>query len=201
VGDEAHLTVARLAYHSAGRPRLGVASGMVSDRVKTGNSLNVFVKPNPHFRLPKDGAAPIVMIGAGTGIAPYRGFLQEREATAATGPSWLIFGHRHFLYDFLYQLEIQDWLKSGVLSRLDLASSRDQPEKRYVQHVLWEQRDRLRAQLAEGATLYLCGDAKHMARDVDATLMRILAEGKSAGAGQDALDALVTAGRYKKDVY
>jgi sulfite reductase (NADPH) flavoprotein alpha-component len=174
---------------------------MVSDRVKTGGSLNVFVKPNPHFRLPKDSAAPIVMIGAGTGIAPYRGFLQEREATGATGPSWLIFGHRHFLYDFLYQLEIQDWLKSGVLSRLDLASSRDQPEKRYVQHVLWEQRDRLRAQIAEGATLYLCGDAKHMARDVDATLTRILAEGKSAGAGQDALDALVTAGRYKKDVY
>jgi sulfite reductase (NADPH) flavoprotein alpha-component len=201
VGDEAHLTIARLAYSSAGRPRLGVASGMVSDRVKTGGSLNVFVKPNPHFRLPKDSAAPIVMIGAGTGIAPYRGFLQEREATGATGPSWLIFGHRHFLYDFLYQLEIQDWLKSGVLSRLDLASSRDQPEKRYVQHVLWEQRDRLRAQIAEGATLYLCGDAKHMARDVDATLTRILAEGKSAGAGQDALDALVTAGRYKKDVY
>jgi sulfite reductase (NADPH) flavoprotein alpha-component len=134
-------------------------------------------------------------------VAPYRGFLQEREALGVTGKSWLVFGHRHFLYDFLYQLEIQDWLKSGVLSRLDLASSRDQPEKRYVQHVLWEQRDRLRDQLAEGATLYLCGDAKHMARDVDATLMRILAEGKDAADGQAALDALVTAGRYKKDVY
>jgi sulfite reductase (NADPH) flavoprotein alpha-component len=201
VPDEAHLTVARLAYQSAGRARLGVASGMVTDRVKTGAALDVFVKPNAHFRLPKDAATPIVMIGAGTGVAPYRAFLQERDALDVKTPAWLVFGHRHFLYDFLYQLEIQDWLKRGVLTRLDLASSRDQPEKRYVQHVLWEQRDRVRAQLAEGATLYLCGDAKHMARDVDAVLMRILAEGKNAGSGQDALDALITAGRYKKDVY
>jgi sulfite reductase (NADPH) flavoprotein alpha-component len=200
VGEEAHLTVARVAYESAGRERLGVASTLMSDRRREGDRLNVFVRANPHFRLPK-AETPIVMIGAGTGVAPYRGFLQEREALGVTGKSWLVFGHRHFLYDFLYQLEIQDWLKSGVLSRLDLASSRDQPEKRYVQHVLWEQRDRLRDQLAEGATLYLCGDAKHMARDVDATLMRILAEGKDAADGQAALDALVTAGRYKKDVY
>lgn len=201
VGEEAHLTIARLAYESAGRARKGVASTMVTDRRRAGESLNVFVRPNPHFRLPKDDAAPIVMIGAGTGIAPYRGFLQEREATGAAGDSWLVFGHRHFLYDFLYQLEIQDWLKNGVLSRLDLASSRDQPEKRYVQHVLWEQRDALRGRLADGATLYLCGDAKHMARDVDAVLTRILGEGRDPAAGQAELDALVTAGRYKKDVY
>ena len=115
--------------------------------------------------------------------------------------AWAIFGHRRFLYDFLYQLEIQDWLKSGVLGRLDLASSRDQPEKRYVQHVLWEQRQELRRQLDDGATLYLCGDAKHMARDVDATLIRILADGRDESAGQAALDALISAGRYKKDVY
>jgi sulfite reductase (NADPH) flavoprotein alpha-component len=201
VEEEAHLTIARLAYKSAGRERVGVASGMAADRRKTGGSLDVFVKANPHFRLPKDAATPVVMIGAGTGIAPYRGFLQEREALGVTGKSWLVFGHRHFLYDFLYQLEIQAWLESGVLGRLDLASSRDQPEKRYVQHVLWDQRDALRAQLAEGATLYLCGDAKHMARDVDAVLMRILADGKDAREGQAALDGLVTAGRYKKDVY
>ncbi len=201
VGEEAHLTISRLAYESAGRARSGVASTMVTDRRRSGGSLGVFVKPNPHFRLPVDAAAPIVMIGAGTGIAPYRGFLQEREATAAPGSSWLIFGHRHFLYDFLYQLEIQDWLKTGVLSRLDLASSRDQPEKRYVQHVLWEQRERLRATLADGAILYLCGDAKHMARDVDAMLIRILGEGNGPEQGQAALDALVTSGRYKKDVY
>ena len=200
VGEEAHLTVARLAYRSLERDRLGVASGLMTDRRRDGDTLDVFVRPNPHFRLPKDTAAPIVMIGAGTGIAPYRGFLQEREATGAKAKAWLIFGHRRFLYDFLYQLEIQDWLKSGVLSRLDLASSRDQPEKRYVQHVLWERREDVRAQLAAGATFYLCGDAKHMAHDVEAVLRRILDERDDA-AGGAALDALITAGRYKKDVY
>ena len=202
VGDEAHLTIARLAYQSAGRERLGVASTLVSDHRKSGDSLEVFVKPNTHFRLPSGGAeTPIVMIGAGTGVAPYRGFLQELEATGAGNDTWLVFGHRHFNYDFLYQLEIQEWLASGVLGRLDLASSRDQPEKRYVQHVLWEQRRVLREKLDDGATIYLCGDAKHMARDVDATLMRILAEAKGAGNGQEELDALISAGRYKKDVY
>ncbi len=201
VEQEAHLTIARLAYNSAGRARKGVASTLVSDYRKSGDTLDIFVKPNPHFHLPKDPAIPLVMIGAGTGLAPYRGFLQDREATGATGDSWLIFGHKNFLYDFLYQLEIQDWLKSGTLSRLDLASSRDQPEKHYVQHVIWQQRDRLLAKLADGATLYLCGDAKHMARDVDATLVRILSHGKNPAEGQAALDALITAGRYKKDVY
>ncbi|OYV86824.1 MAG: sulfite reductase subunit alpha, partial [Acidiphilium sp. 21-68-69] len=127
-------------------------------------------------------------------------FLQEREATGASGRNWLIFGHRRFTHDFLYQLEIQDWLKSGVLNEIDLAFSRDQPEKRYVQHVLWERRAALQAQLAEGATLYLCGDAKAMARDVDATLARILG-GDDAQKGQAAVDALIAAGRYKKDVY
>jgi sulfite reductase (NADPH) flavoprotein alpha-component len=199
VGEEAHLTIARVAYQSAGRARTGVASGMVADRLSTGGIADVFVKPNPHFRLPADAQTAIVMIGAGTGIAPYRGFLQELEATGAGNESWLIFGHRHFLYDFLYQLEIQDWLKSGVLNRLDLASSRDQPEKRYVQHVLWEQRTRLREKLDAGATVYLCGDAKHMARDVNDTLTRILHDDKDKG--RAALDALISAGRYKKDVY
>ncbi len=201
VGDEAHLTIARLAYESAGRARLGVASGMITDRRRAGGSANVFVRPNPHFRLPQNAATPVIMIGAGTGVAPYRGFLQELEATGSGTKTWAIFGHRRFLYDFIYQLEIQDWLKSGVLGRLDLASSRDQPEKRYVQHVLWEQRRDLRTQLDNGASLYLCGDAKHMARDVDATLTRILADGRDEREGQAALDALISAGRYKKDVY
>ncbi|HQT73707.1 MAG: sulfite reductase subunit alpha [Acidiphilium sp. 37-67-22] len=200
VGDAAHLAIAKVAYESAGRARLGVASGMVAERLREGDTLPIHIKANPHFRLPVDAAAPIVMIGAGTGIAPYRAFLQEREATGASGRNWLIFGHRRFTHDFLYQLEIQDWLKSGVLNEIDLAFSRDQPEKRYVQHVLWERRAALQAQLAEGATLYLCGDAKAMARDVDATLARILG-GDDAQKGQAAIDALIAAGRYKKDVY
>ncbi len=199
VGEEAHLTVARVAYQSAGRERLGVSSTLMADRRRAGESLKVFVKPNPHFRVAASG--PIVMIGAGTGVAPYRGFLQEIEAAGAARDTWLVFGFRNFLYDFLYQLEIQDWLKAGVLGRLDLAASRDQPEKRYVQQVLWEQRARLREKLDAGAVLYLCGDAKHMARDVDATLMRILGNGEDAATGQAALDALVAAGRYRKDVY
>jgi len=201
VGEEAHLTVARLAYEAAGRARLGVASGLITDRLRSGGSAKIFVRPNPHFRLPQNAETPVIMIGAGTGVAPYRGFLQELEATNAGTKTWAIFGHRHFLYDFIYQLEIQDWIKSGVLGRLDLASSRDQPEKRYVQHVLWEQRQRLRQQLDQGATIYLCGDAKHMARDVDATLARILADGRDESMGQAALDTLISAGRYKKDVY
>jgi sulfite reductase (NADPH) flavoprotein alpha-component len=189
------------SFTSLLRPLAPRYYSIASSQKLVGDEANVFVRPNKHFRLPQDEAAPIVMIGAGTGVAPYRGFLQEREATGAKGGSWLVFGHRHFLYDFLYQLEIQDWLSKGVLTRLDLASSRDQPEKRYVQHVLWEQRDRLRAQIANGATLYLCGDATHMARDVNATLVRILGEGKTSEEGRAVLDALITAGRYKEDVY
>ncbi len=199
VGDEAHLTVARVAYETAGRARLGVASSMIADRLRAGETADVFVKSNPHFRLPAEAGTPVIMVGAGTGVAPYRAFLQDIEARGAGTPTWLVFGFRNYLYDFLYQLEIQEWLKSGVLGRLDVAASRDQPEKRYVQHVLWEQRARLRAQLAEGAVLYLCGDATHMAKDVDATLIRILEEG--APNGQAQLDALISAGRYKKDVY
>ena len=200
VGAEAHLAIAKLAYESAGKQRLGVASGMVAERRRLGQQLRVFVKPNQHFRLPHDTHTPIVMIGAGTGIAPYRAFLQEREATEAKGKSWLIFGHRYFLHDFLYQLEIQDWLKRGILGDLDLAFSRDQPEKRYVQTVLWEQRAKLRGLLDADAVLYLCGDATHMARDVEATLVRILG-GDDPAKGQAAVDALIKAGRYKKDVY
>ncbi len=193
VGEAAHLAIAKLAYRSAGRARTGVASGLVAERLAVGDTLPIQVRPNPRFRLPADPRAPIVMIGAGTGIAPYRAFLQEREATGATGKSWLIFGNRRFNHDFLYQLEVQAWLKSGVLGEIDLAFSRDQPEKRYVQHVLWDRRDALHGMLTEGATLYLCGDAGSMAREVEATLVRIL--------GQPVVDALITAGRYRKDVY
>jgi sulfite reductase (NADPH) flavoprotein alpha-component len=199
VGEEAHLTIARLAYESAGRARQGVASTMLADRRRAGENLNIFVKPNTHFRLPEDPAASIIMVGAGTGLAPYRAFLQEREATKASGPSWLIFGHRTFTHDFLYQLEIQDWVERGIITDLDLAFSRDQPEKRYVQHALWAKRDALKARLDDGATLYLCGDAKHMARDVEAMLKKIL--GATESEGQDKLDGLIRAGRYKKDVY
>ncbi len=202
VGEEAHLTVARLAYQSAGRAREGVASGFLARR-RAGERVRVFLKPNPHFRLPADATAPVIMIGPGTGVAPFRAFLQEREAAGATGRNWLFFGHRHFTHDFLYQTEMQAWRKSGLLSRLDLAFSRDQPEKIYVQDRLWQARAEVFAWIGQGAYLYVCGDAAHMARDVEATLLRILAEegGLSPEAAAARLAELSRAGRYRKDVY
>ncbi|MEO8714686.1 MAG: flavodoxin domain-containing protein, partial [Acetobacteraceae bacterium] len=159
VGEEAHLLIGTVRWDSHGRARSGVASVDVAERRATGDRLPVFVKPNPHFRLPADPDRPIIMIGPGTGVAPFRAFLQHREATGAKGPSWLFFGARQFTHDFLYQLEWQDWLKSGVLSRMDVAFSRDQPEKIYVQHRMWEARRELFRWLADGAVLYVCGDA------------------------------------------
>jgi sulfite reductase (NADPH) flavoprotein alpha-component len=143
------------------------------------------------------------MVGPGTGLAPFRGFLQEREATGAAGRNWLVFGHRNYTHDFLYQLELQDWLKGGLLTRLDVAFSRDQPEKRYVQDTMWDARGDLYAWLKDGAALYVCGDANAMAKDVHATLLRILADqGKQDDVAAKAeLDAIRRDGRYLRDVY
>lgn len=203
VGEEAHLLVAGLRYASHGRERAGVASVDITARHREGDKLKVFLRPNPHFRLPSDEGRPIIMVGPGTGLAPFRGFLQEREATAATGRNWLVFGHRNYTHDFLYQLELQDWLKSNLLTRLDVAFSRDQPEKHYVQDTLWDARGDLYAWLKDGAALYVCGDANAMAKDVHATLLRILADqGKQDEAAAKAeLDAIRRDGRYLRDVY
>ena len=193
VGEEAHLLVAGVRYASHGKERVGVASIDMNERRKTGDRLSVFLRPNPHFRLPADPARPVIMIGPGTGVAPFRGFLQEREATGATGKNWLVFGHRNYLHDFLYQLEWQDWIKDGVLTRLDVAFSRDQPDKRYVQHALWDARNDLSAWVQDGAAIYVCGDASAMAKDVHDTLNTIL--------GKPTLDGLRREGRYLRDVY
>jgi sulfite reductase (NADPH) flavoprotein alpha-component len=136
-------------------------------------------------------------------VAPFRGFLQEREAAGASGRNWLVFGHRNYLHDFLYQLDWQDWLKSGVLSRLDVAFSRDQPAKRYVQDALWDARRDLYAWLQDGAALYVCGDANAMAKDVHAMLLRILADqgGLDDAGAKAALDQIRRDGRYLRDVY
>ncbi len=203
VGEEAHLLVAALRYASHGRARAGVASVDITERRRTGDRLGVFLRPNPHFRLPADDSRPVIMIGPGTGVAPFRGFLQEREATGAAGRNWLVFGHRNYLHDFLYQLEWQDWLKSGRLTRLDVAFSRDQPEKRYVQHTLWDRRRELYAWLKDGAALYVCGDANAMAKDVHTVLLRILVDQgrQDAAAAKAELDAIRRDGRYLRDVY
>jgi sulfite reductase (NADPH) flavoprotein alpha-component len=200
---EAHLLIGAVRWESHGKKRKGVASTYIADRRRMGDSVRIYVKPNRHFRLPKDGARPIIMIGAGTGVAPYRAFVEERIAEGASGKSWLVFGERNYTYDFLYQLEWQEHLASGALSRIDVAFSRDQPEKIYVQQRLWESRADLLKWVDEGAHIYVCGDEKGMGRDVDVMLARILAEAARGDEelGRAKLKELSKAGRYQRDVY
>jgi sulfite reductase (NADPH) flavoprotein alpha-component len=187
---------------ASSRKEVGVASTYLADRVKAGGSVRVRLKPNRHFRLPNP-ATDIIMVGPGTGIAPFRAFTQERRAAGAAGRSWLFFGDRRFTHDFLYQLEWQDALKDGSLTRLDLAFSRDTPQKVYVQHRLWERRRDLIEWLENGAHLYVCGDAKAMAKDVRATLARVFADVKSldSNAAAAAVATLERERRYLQDVY
>lgn len=200
---EAHLLVGAVRWTSHGRARNGVTSTYLADRCKVGDKARIYIKPNKHFGLPADGDRPIVMIGAGTGVAPYRGFVEERAENADKGKSWLFFGERNFSNDFLYQLEWQDYLASGALSRIDVAFSRDQPEKIYVQNRLWERREDLLQWIDDGAHIYVCGDEKGMAKDVDAMLVKILAAPAKGDeeAGRAKLKELTKAGRYQRDVY
>lgn len=197
--DLAHLLVSAVRYNSFDRNREGVASTFVADRHKVGDQLKVYVKNNKNFRLPEDPDRPVIMIGPGTGVAPFRAFLQERQATGAAGKNWLFFGDRTYTHDFLYQLDWQDFEKDDVLDRIDVAFSRDQPEKIYVQDRLWERRADLFAWLEEGANLYVCGDEKAMAKDVDAMLHRIIQE--SGADPVDYLSKLKKDRRYQRDVY
>jgi len=202
VPDEAHLTLAPVRYLLHSEDRRGVASSQLADRTVMGDSLPVYVQHNPHFSLPRDDK-PIVMIGAGTGVAPYRGFLQEREATGRGGRSWLFFGERNFRSDFLYQTEWQAWLKAGTLDRMDVAFSRDAGAKVYVQHRMLEQAKDLYAWLEEGAHLYVCGDSAALAPDVHETLIRIVAEqgARDREAAEDYVRQLTADHRYQRDVY
>lgn len=195
---EAHLLIGAVRWKSHGRDRNGVSSTYFADRRKVGQSARIYLKPNRHFRLPADGNRPIIMIGAGTGIAPYRGFIEDRAETGAAGKSWLFFGERNYTNDFLYQLEWQEHLASKALTRVDVAFSRDQPEKIYVQHRLWERRDEVKGWVEDGAHIYVCGDEKGMAKDVDATLVKILG---GLDTGEAKLAELRRAGRYQRDVY
>ncbi len=197
----AHLTVSTVSYELHGSRRFGVTSGELS-RIGDTASLPVYIKPNPHFRLPADDK-PIIMIGAGTGVAPYRAFMQERELRGATGRTWLFFGERNFRSDFLYQVEWQGFLANGTLTRMDVAFSRDSGGKVYVQHRLREQARELYAWLEDGAHLYVCGDANGMAPDVDVALLDIIAGegGKSPEAAADYVRNLQSDHRYSRDVY
>jgi sulfite reductase (NADPH) flavoprotein alpha-component len=200
---EAHLTIGVTRYQSHGRRRQGVCSTFVADRVATGEHLPVYVQENPSFRLPPSPDVPIIMIGPGTGVAPFRAFVEERAAQGGKGRNWLFFGDRHMTTDFLYQLEWQRWWKETVLTRLDVAFSRDQEAKMYVQHRMREQKTELYSWLEQGAHVYVCGDAKHMAPDVHAALVDVVREvgGKSAEAAAEYMDQLLSDRRYHRDVY
>ena len=202
VGDEAHLLISAVRYDSHGRQRKGVASNFVAERLKRGGRVRVKLKPNKHFALPAPDK-DVIMVGPGTGVAPFRAFVQERRATEASGRSWLFFGDRTFTHDFLYQLDWQDALKDGALTRMDVAFSRDTPEKIYVQHKLWDRRAELVEWLDGGAYFYVCGDAKAMAKDVRAALVRAYADVKalSPEAAEQAVVTLEREKRYLQDTY
>jgi sulfite reductase (NADPH) flavoprotein alpha-component len=202
VGDEAHLLISAVRYDSHGRARKGVASNYVAERLKRGSRVRVKLKPNKRFAIaPAD--KDIIMVGPGTGVAPFRAFVQERRATAAKGRSWLFFGDRQFTHDFLYQLDWQEALMDGALTRMDVAFSRDTPGKVYVQNKLWDRRHDLIEWLDGGASFYVCGDAKNMAKDVRATLVRAYAEVKalSPEAAEQAVAGLERDERYLQDTY
>lgn len=201
--EEAQLLVSVVRWDSFGRRREGVASTFLADRVAKNGRVKLFLKPNRHFRLPADPSAKVIMVGPGTGLAPFRAFLQHRRELGASGQNWLFFGERQYTHDFYYQTELQDLKADGILSRIDLAFSRDQPEKIYVQHRLWEQRKDVWAWLQEGAHLYLCGDAAGMAKDVDDTIVRIAQDQGGLAADRSAqwLADITKSGRYARDVY
>ena len=203
VGEEAHLLIAAVRYETYGRGRTGVASTHVADRVRNGAKLKVRLKPNRHFRLPADPATDIIMVGPGTGVAPFRAFVQDRRATGASGRNWLFFGDRTFTHDFLYQTEWQEALEDGSLTRMDLAFSRDQPEKIYVQDRLFDRRRDLVDWIEGGASLYVCGDAKRMAKDVRAALVQSYADVRALAPekAEEAVRGLERDKRYLTDVY
>ncbi|OKP86935.1 sulfite reductase [NADPH] flavoprotein alpha-component [Paenibacillus helianthi] len=201
--EEVHFTVRAVRYESHGRERYGVCSVHCAERVQPGDTLPVYIQNNPNFKLPANPDVPVIMIGPGTGVAPFRSFLEEREEQGAEGKTWLFYGDRHFVTDFLYQTDWQRMLKDGVLNKLDVAFSRDTEEKVYVQHRILEHSQELYAWLQEGAHVYVCGDEKHMAHDVHAALISVIQEegGLSPEAAAAYLDNLQQEQRYQRDVY
>ena len=201
--DEVHLTVGAVRYEKLGRAKQGVTSSFLADRINIGDSVNVFLETNEFFKLPKDNKTDILMVGPGTGIAPFRSFIEERSESGASGKNWLIFGNPHFTTDFLYQTEWQNYLKKGVLTRLDLAFSRDQAEKIYVQHRLMQKSKQVWEWINNGTTLYVCGDKNKMASDVERAFISIaqkegsLTEEKAT----EFVKNLKKTRRYLEDVY
>lgn len=201
--EEVHLTIGAVRYEAHGRERKGVCSIQAAERLQPGDTVPVYIQHNENFKLPKNADVPIIMVGPGTGAAPFRSFMQEREENGAEGKSWLFFGDQHFVTDFLYQTEWQKWLKDGVLTKMDVAFSRDTAEKVYVQHRMVENSKEIFEWLEEGAYLYICGDEKHMAHDVHNTLIAIIEKegGLSREKAVEYLAEMQQQKRYQRDVY
>lgn len=201
--NEVHITVGVVRYDVEGRARAGGASSFLADRVEEDGEIRVFIEHNDNFRLPANPDTPVIMIGPGTGIAPFRAFMQQRAAEGAGGKNWLFFGNPHFTEDFLYQVEWQSYVKEGLLTRIDLAWSRDQKQKIYVQDKLREQGAELWRWINDGAHIYVCGDANRMAKDVERTLLDVIAEfgGMDTEAADEYLSELRVERRYQRDVY
>ncbi|MED1063402.1 assimilatory sulfite reductase (NADPH) flavoprotein subunit [Bacillus licheniformis] len=201
--DEVHLTIGAVRYNAHGRDRKGVCSVLCAERLQPGDTLPVFIQPNKNFKLPENPETPIIMVGPGTGVAPFRSFMQEREETGASGKSWIFFGDQHFVTDFLYQTEWQKWLSEGVLTKMDVAFSRDTEEKVYVQHRMLEHSKELFEWLEEGAAFYVCGDKNNMAKDVQNALLEIIEKegGKSREEAEAYLAEMKKQKRYQRDVY
>ena len=203
VENEVHITVGVVRFEIEGRARAGGASGYLADRLEEEGEVRVFIEHNDNFRLPAAPETPVIMIGPGTGIAPFRAFMQQREADGATGKNWLFFGNPHFTEDFLYQVEWQRYVKEGLLNRIDLAWSRDQDHKIYVQDKIREQGAELWRWIQEGAHIYVCGDANRMAKDVEQALLEVIAAygEMDAEAADEYLSELRVERRYQRDVY
>lgn len=200
---EVHLTVSAVRYEAHGRGRKGVASTFLADRVGDADFVKVFVQPSHGFRPPADADRPMIMVGPGTGIAPFRAFLEERKATGAKGRNWLFFGDQKRDTDFLYENELTGWQKEGHLTRLDLAFSRDQAEKIYVQTRMLEYGKELYSWLEDGGHFYVCGDASRMAKDVDSALHQVIEKvgGKSPDDAKSYVAKMKSEKRYQRDVY
>ena len=200
--DQVHLIVDVVRYESNGRLRKGVASSFLAERADE-VPVPVFPSNAKHFHLPDNPDTPIIMVGPGTGVAPFRAYLQERHATGAKGKNWLFFGAQHVKCDFAYQEDFDVFMKKGILTRLDCAWSRDQAQKIYVQHKMAENADEIWKWIDEGAQFFVCGDARRMAKDVDATLRKIVQEqgGKTVDQANEYVEKLKSDKRYKRDVY
>ncbi|WGE56643.1 assimilatory sulfite reductase (NADPH) flavoprotein subunit [Actinobacillus equuli] len=203
VGEEVHLSVGVVRYDYNGKARAGGASSYLADRVEEDGQVRIFVEHNDNFKLPQDSSKPIIMIGSGTGIAPFRSFVQQRAADEAEGKNWLIFGNQHFASDFLYQTEWQQFAKDGFLHKYSFAWSRDQEQKIYVQDKIREEAETLWQWLQQGAYLYVCGDASRMAKDVNQALLDVIAQqgNLNADEAEEYLDNLREEKRYQRDVY